>query len=86
MDSDSKVIQINADAPFGYLYYLDISSQDFDSAEAAKQYFRKLNTGLVSYSVNFADKQVKVLLDLRSRPEWSAEEWNAYLAEHSGKP
>jgi len=86
MDPDSKVIQIDAEAPFGYLYYLDISGQDFDSAEAAKQYFRKLNTALVSYSVNFAEDQVKVLLSLRSQPEWSAEEWNAYLAKHSGKP
>ncbi|MDO8368215.1 MAG: hypothetical protein Q7T20_15555 [Saprospiraceae bacterium] len=79
-DKTAKVLSLDEKAAFGYLFQLDISPMAFTSKEKADEFFSNLTTELVSFQVNFEKRTASVLLNLRSRPEWSAKEWNTYLA------
>lgn len=79
-DKAAKAIMLDESAPFGYLFQLDITPMGFDSKAKATEFFSNLDTELVTFRVNFEKRSAEVLLKIRSKPEWRAKEWNAYLA------
>jgi hypothetical protein len=79
-NSATKVLSLDESSAFGYQYHLDISAMGFASKEKADLFFSGLTTELVSYQVNFDKKDAAVLLNVRSKPDWKAKEWNTYLA------
>ena len=83
IDPESKVVSLDEDVPYGYIYYLDLGENNFSTEKEAKDFFRKYNTELASFSVHFAEKQVHITLQLRQRPDWTINDWNQYLAENT---
>ncbi len=81
IDPTSKVIKLDEDVPFGYLYELDISNMNFASEAKANTFFEELNAELATFTVHFADKKVDIALKLRAEPKWGAKEWNEYFAK-----
>ncbi|HAD14070.1 MAG TPA: hypothetical protein DCF33_16730 [Saprospirales bacterium] len=79
-NSATKVLSLDEGAPFGYQYHLDISAMGFASKEKADLFFSGLTTELVSFQINFEKKDAAVLLNILSKPDWKAQEWNTYLA------
>jgi len=80
-DKTTKVLSLDEKAAFGYLYQLDIAPLGFVSKEKADDFFSNMTTELVSYQVNFEKKTANVLLKVRSKPLWTAKDWNTYLAQ-----
>ena len=80
-DKTAKVLSLDETAAFGYLFQLDIAPMGFASKDKADDFFSNWTTELVSFQVNFEKKTANVMLNLRSKSEWKAKEWNTYLAQ-----
>lgn len=66
-------------------YTLDLSTFNFQSEIEAKNYFESKNSQLVSYRVLFDDNVAVVFPQIKLKPEWTAENWNAYFLQHKVK-
>ena len=80
-DKTAKVLSLDETSAFGYLFQLDIAPMGFASKDKADDFFSNWTTELVSFQVNFEKKTANVMLNLRSKSEWKAKEWNTYLAQ-----
>jgi len=78
-DKTTKVLSLDENAAFSYLFQLDISMMGFASKEKAEEFFSNWNTDLVSFRVDFEKKTAEVQLSTRMRPDWTAKDWNRYL-------
>ncbi|HLP92530.1 MAG TPA: hypothetical protein VK168_00760 [Saprospiraceae bacterium] len=63
-----------------YNNVLDISHMSL-SESATSSLFTQKNTDLVTFQPDAAKKVVYVQIELRARPNWTLEDWNAYLAK-----
>lgn len=66
-------------------YTLDLSTFNFQSEEEARNYFESKNSQLVSYRVLFDDNVAIVFPQIKLKPEWTTENWNAYFLQHKVK-
>lgn len=78
-DKTAKVLSLDENATFSYLFQLDISTMGFASKEKADEFFSNWNTDLVSFRVHFDKKTAEVQLSTRMKPDWTAKDWNRYL-------
>jgi hypothetical protein len=84
--SKSGHIVLNADQALLSAYELDASSFNFQSSEEALAYFADKQTEMVTYRPVFQNNVVMIYLQIKRQPQWSLNDWNAYLKEHAVLP
>lgn len=78
-------IVIDNTQPVQDRYTLDLSTFNFQSEQEARNYFESKNSQLVSYRVLFDDNVAIVFPQIKLKPEWTTENWNAYFLQHKVK-
>lgn len=64
-----------------YNNVLDLSALNTADESATTARFAKKNTELVTFQTDPAKKVMYVQIELRSKPDWTIDDWNAYLAK-----
>lgn len=78
-------VLINAEEPLQSVYMLDASQFNFASDQQAIEYFAQKNSPHVSYRPVLHNNAVMVYLQLKTNPNWTKADWNAYFAENKIK-
>jgi hypothetical protein len=64
-----------------YNNVLDLSALGAAEESATTARFAQKNTELVTFQMDPAKKVMYVQIELRAKPEWTIDDWNAYLAK-----
>jgi hypothetical protein len=75
-------VLLNDEEPLQSHYTISASQFNFESDQQAINYFNGLNTEYVAYRPTLYNGKVNIYLQLKKQPDWTVEDWNAYLAEH----
>lgn len=83
--SKSGIVLLSADQPLNSVYAIDAETFHFTNSNEAIEYFKTLNTSNVAYRPVLENNVVMMYLQLKNHPEWTKENWAAYLSEHKVK-
>ncbi len=78
------VVQIPNNNPVQKEYEASISALNF-SQEQAYRFFNWYSENLVIFQLDYASQKVKIILGVDYRPNWTATDWNNYLAQKANK-
>lgn len=79
-------VQINTQEPLQGVYILDASTFNFESDQDAISYFAEKNSEFVSYRPVLQNDAIMIYLQIKTRPDWTKSDWNAYFAENKILP
>lgn len=80
--SKSGAVILSADQPLNSVYAINAENFNFENSAEAIQYFSTVNTNDVFYRPVLDNNVVMMYLQLKNHPEWTKENWNAYLSQN----
>ncbi len=80
--SKTGIVVLSADQPLNSVYAVDAEPFHFTNDSEAIQYFNTVNTSDVMYRPILQNNVVMMYLQLKNHPEWTKENWAAYLSEN----
>src|SRR5690606_22054811 len=83
--TENGAVVINSQEPLQSVYMLDASGFNFTTDQQAITYFTERNSQLVSYRPVLQNNAIMIYLQLKTRPDWTKSDWNAYFSENKIK-
>ncbi len=77
--SKSGSVLLSADQPLNSVYAIDAENFHFENSSDAIEYFKTVNTSDVVYRPILENNVVMMYLQVKKHPEWTKENWAAYL-------
>ncbi len=68
------------EGPLCYQNTFEYSKADFSTPEQAIEHFAKKNSQLVTFELDQTTGALTFRIELRAKPDWTVEDWNAYLS------
>jgi hypothetical protein len=78
------VVQIPSSTPVQKEYEASIAVLGF-TQEQAYRFFNWYSENLVIFQLDYASQKVKIILGVDYRANWTAIDWNSYLAQKANK-
>lgn len=79
--NENGIIQIPTDIEIKSSYFIDLSGFNFENEEAMTAFLKERECELFVFRANPSQNKGILMLQKKRHPEWSAEQWNAVLAE-----
>ncbi|NEN24035.1 hypothetical protein G3O08_11045 [Cryomorpha ignava] len=83
--TEDGAVVVNTQEPLQSVYMLDASNFNFTSEQDAITYFAAKNSEYVSYRPVLQNNVIMVYLQVKTRPDWTKADWNAYFVENKIK-
>jgi hypothetical protein len=80
--TQNGAVLLNEQEPLQSYYTISADQFNFESDQQAISYFNGINTEYVVYRPTLYNGKVNIYLQVKKQPDWTVEDWNAYLAEH----
>ena len=82
--NQEMLIVIDTSYALREMYQLDIAPISFKNKKEAQETFNILNDNLLDFELNYENKKVKMILNLKyAISDWRLKEWNEYLRKKS---
>jgi len=83
--TEEGAVTLSEEEPLQTHYTISASQFDFESDQEAINYFNGINTEYVVYRPTLYNGKINIYPQLKKNPDWTVEDWNAYLSEHKVK-
>ncbi len=83
--SKTGALILSTDQPLQSQYALDASNFNFATEQDAIDYFASKNSEFVSFRPSLQNDIILIYLQVKQRPNWTKEDWNAHFQEHKLK-